>query len=68
MKGINIVPTKHYERFHEREVPWEQVIRAIFTTKRKRKGQNIFEFKSKKFYVLCCKEGDTLKVINAKRK
>ncbi|MBU2589985.1 MAG: hypothetical protein KKA65_01825 [Nanoarchaeota archaeon] len=67
MEQLNIIGTEHYKRFHEKDVPWEQVLRIIFTTKSKKKGKNIFEFKNKKFYVLCCKEGDNLKVINAKK-
>ncbi|MEK6852401.1 MAG: hypothetical protein AABX59_00835 [Nanoarchaeota archaeon] len=64
---LNVVKSKHYIRNHERYVPWAAVLRVIFTAKKKRKGRDIFEYKSKSFYVLCKREGDTLKVINAKR-
>ncbi len=64
---IIIRKTEHYKRYHQKDVPWSVVINTIFTIKPKRKGKDIFEYKSENFYVLCIREGDVLKVINAKR-
>lgn len=68
MEQLEIISTKHYLRHHAYEVPWETVLRVIFTAKCRRKGKNIFEYKSESFYVLCSKDGNRLKVINAKKR
>lgn len=63
---VIITKTLHYKKYHQRDVPWSVVVNTILTTKPKRKGKNIFEYKSKRFYVLCIRQRDMLKVINAK--
>lgn len=69
---MKIVKTWHYVTYHEKEVDWPTVIRIIFSVKAKRKGRNFFQYTSKGkknvIYVLAKREGEYLKVINAKRK
>ena len=68
MDKLKITKTRHYKLFHEKYVPWDLVISTIFTAKKTGKGRNFFEFKSNNIYILCKKEDNILKVINAKRK
>lgn len=68
MDNLKIIKTRHYKLFHERYVPWSLVVTTIYTAKKTRKGKDIFEFKSNNIYILCKKENNILKVINAKRK
>jgi hypothetical protein len=65
---LEIEETRHYRVFHKKEVPIYQVLKIISSTRAKRKGKDIFEYKTKRFYVLCRREGNIFKVINAKRK
>lgn len=59
--------TDHYKKYHEKEVPWHVVLKIIFTAKRKKKGNNFIEFKSKTYYVLGKIDKGILKIINAKK-
>lgn len=68
MDNLKIIKTKHYKLFHEKDIPWSLVVNTVYTTKKKKKSKNIFEFKSRGVHVLCKKEDNILKVINAKRK
>lgn len=63
-----IVQTLHYKVFHKRGVPWRLVLQIVFTANRKLKGKNLFEFKTKKYYILGKIENNKLIIINAKRK
>ncbi len=63
-----ILPTVHYLREHEREVPWEKVVEIILTTKDPRKNNDLFEIDTNEFYVVFSIKEGVLYVINAKRK
>ncbi len=63
-----IKKTKHYQDFHEHEVPWHKVIEIIFTTKNKRKRRDKIQIETDKYYVLLKIEDKIAYVINAKRK
>ena len=64
----DIEKTTHYKRQHEHDVPWDVVVHAIFTTKRKKIGEYLYSFTSEHYYILAKLDGRTLKVINAKRR
>lgn len=63
-----IQKTKHYVDNHEREVPWHEVVEAIFATKNPRRNGVVFEIDNEKIYVIFKVEKSILSVINAKRK
>jgi hypothetical protein len=63
-----ILPTAHYQQEHSREVPWDEVVAIILTTKSRRKKGNVFEIETDKHYVLVTIRDKTLYVINAKKK
>jgi len=64
----NVEKTAHYRKEHESDVPWDTVLRMVFTTKRKRIGEHLYSFTTKEYYVLANLEGRTLKIVNAKRR
>lgn len=63
-----IKKTKHYEQFHEHDVPWWEVVETILSTKNRRKRGEKLQIETDSLYILCKREGTTLYVINAKRK
>jgi hypothetical protein len=63
-----IQPTEHYLTEHEKDVPWDEVVEIIFSTKNPRKKENKFEIETNKYYVLFKVENNILFVINAKRR
>ncbi len=63
-----IEKTRDYKRQHEHDVPWDTVLRVVFTTKRKRIGEHLYSFTTEHYYILAKLEGRTLKVINAERR
>lgn len=69
MLFTDIKKTEHYEKFHEANVPWSEVLNIIFAASKqmRRKGDKI-EIETERYYVLCEVKGQTLWVINAKRK
>lgn len=60
--------TGHYREYHEKEVPWREVVEAIFTIKNPRKNGDVFEIDNDRIYVIFKVEEGVLSVINAKRK
>lgn len=58
----------HYIEHHEREVPWDEVVEAIFMAKAPRKNGNVFEIDNDALYIIFKVEKATLLLINAKRK
>lgn len=60
--------TKHYRDHHEQEVPWPEVVEAIFATKNPRRNEDVFEIDNERIYIVFKVEKGTLSVINAKRK
>ncbi|HIH21372.1 MAG: hypothetical protein J4478_00530 [Candidatus Diapherotrites archaeon] len=69
MTTLKIVKTAHFQKYHERFVPWSLVVETIFTGRQKRKGHDFIEFKGRSIYVFCKQDRarGVLKVINAKR-
>jgi hypothetical protein len=53
---------------HQEDVPWDEVVEIILTTKNPRKKEDVFEIETEQYYVLFKIEEKTLYVINAKRK
>lgn len=62
-----IRPTVHYAEEHSRDVPWEEVIEVILTTKNPRKKGNKFEIENSAYYILFEIINGVAYVINAKR-
>ena len=68
MRFKSIRKTEHYKEYHEKDVPWSEVIELILTTKNpRRREDNKIEIKNKTRYVLCRLGNNILWVINAKR-
>jgi hypothetical protein len=65
---LRLVETNHYKLCHKDQVPLSEVYRIILTTKKRGIGKGLLVYENKAFYVLCKDEGDSLKIINAKRK
>jgi hypothetical protein len=63
-----IQPTEHYLIEHQKDVPWDEVLEIIFSTKNPRKKGDKFEIETDKYYVLFKVENNILFVINAKRR
>jgi len=63
-----IKKTQHYIDFHERDVPWSEVIKIIFETKNMRKRGDKIQIETNKYYILLKVENRIAYVINAKRK
>lgn len=63
----SIEPTKHYLEEHQREVPWDEVVEVILTTKNPRKKGNKFEIEKDGYYILFEIKDKVLYVINAKK-
>ncbi len=59
--------TEHYKEFHENQVPWDEVVRAILSTKHRRKKGDRLQIETNSLYILCKRQGTILWVINAKR-
>lgn len=64
---IDIRPTEHYLKEHEKEVPWDKVVEIILTTKNPRKKGDKFEIEKQGYYVLFEIKSNVLYVINAKK-
>lgn len=64
----SIQPTPHYLWEHEQEVPWDEVVKILFTTKNPRKKGDRFEIEKEGYYLLFEIRNATLYVINAKRR
>lgn len=68
-----IEKTKHYRRDHERDFPFEEVVKFVTTVKGKKIGENGIKFerktKKKTTYVFCFidRKKNLLKVVNAKK-
>ena len=62
-----IRPTEHYLENHASDVPWEKVVKLIFTTKNPRKKGEKFEIENVEYYLLFEVQNGILFVINAKR-
>jgi len=63
----SIQPTQHYLTEHQKNVPWDEVVKVILTTKNPRKKENKFEIEKDGYYILFKIENKILFVINAKR-
>ena len=64
---IDIQPTDHYLKEHEKDVPWDKVVEIIFSTKNPRKKGNNFEIEKQGYYILFEIKNNILYVINAKK-
>ena len=65
----DIRKTEHYEQVHESDVPWSEVLAVIVTASKKmRRKEDKIEIETDRYYILCEVKGQTLWVINAKRK
>jgi hypothetical protein len=62
-----IEPTNHYLEEHSKDVPWDEVVNLILSTKNPRKKGNNFEIEKNGYYILFKVENNILWVINAKR-
>lgn len=62
-----IRPTKHYQFFHEKDVPWEKVSELLYSIKNPRKKGDIFEIEKEGYYILFSLKQETVYVINAKK-
>ena len=62
-----IQKTDHYIQEHEKDVPWDKVVKIIFTTKDPRKKGDKFEIEKDGYYVLFEIKNTVLYVINAKK-
>ena len=63
-----IKKTKHYEKQHEQNVPWSEVVEIIFkSSKHIRKKGNKYEIETENCYILMELKEQMLYVINAKR-
>ena len=62
-----IIPTEHYLKEHQHQVPWHMVVDIILTTKSPKKKGDKFEIENDEYYVLFKIKDGTLWVINAKR-
>ncbi len=60
--------TLHYKLFHERAVPFDEVIRILYSTKSQRKKGDKIVVDTGEIYLLCRLKNNTLYIINAKRK
>lgn len=63
-----IQPTEHYLEEHQREVPWQEVMEVILTTKNPRKKGDKFEIENDNYYILFEIKDKILYVINAKHR
>jgi len=63
-----VLPTQHYLDEHQRDVPWDDVVRIIVSTKNPRKKEDKFEIETDNYYILFKIENNALFVINAKRR
>jgi len=64
---IDIQPTDHYLKEHEKDVLWDKVIKIIFSTKNPRKKGDNFEIEKDGYYILFEIKNNVLYVINAKK-
>ena len=64
----SIEKTRHYQEFHEREVPWSEVVEVILTSKEKRRKGSKITIINEKYYILLELKKGKLSVINAKRR
>lgn len=62
-----IQPTEHYNKEHEKDVPWDKVVEIIFSTKNPRKKGGKFEIEKDGYYILFEIKDAILYVINAKK-
>lgn len=62
-----IRPTAHYLLTHAKDVPWENVVEIILTTKNPRKKAGRYEIEKGGIYILFEVKDSILHVINAKR-
>ena len=60
--------SEHFELYHKGTLPWNEVIRLIYTIKNKRKKGDKIEIEDNKFYILCELKDKILYVINVNRK
>jgi len=67
MRFTEIRPTAHYLASHAREVPWHEVVEAIFLTKGPWRKGDKFEIENGALYVLFEVSEGVIHVINAKR-
>mgnify|MGYP001437674527 CR=1 FL=1 len=64
---IEIQPTDHYLKEHQKEVPWDKVLELIYFIKKPKKKQDHFEIKKEGYYILFKIENKIAYVINAKK-
>lgn len=64
----DVKKTWHYRIFHEKEFPFDEVIKLIWSAKSQRRKGNRIVIETKKAYVLCKIKNGDLYLINAKRK
>jgi len=64
---IDMEPTEHYLENHEKDVPWDEIVEIILSTKNPRKKENKFEIKKEGYYILFEIKENILYVINAKK-
>ena len=65
---IDIQPTDHYLKEHEKHVPWDEVVEIIFKTKNPRKKGNNYEIEKDGYYILFEIKNNVIYVINAKKR
>ena len=64
-----IKKAEHYEKEHELNVSWSEVVEIIFrSSKNIKKKHDKYEIETDKHYILMELKGKALYVINAKRK
>ncbi len=65
----DIKKTQHYIEYHEKQVPWFEVISMISQSQKIiRKKDSKLEIENENYYILCEMINNTLYVINANRK
>jgi hypothetical protein len=61
-----IQPTRHYSKYHSKDVRWDKVIEIILLTKNPKKTNNKYIINTNSYYILFKIKNDILYVINAK--
>ena len=62
-----IMPTDHYLKEHQKNVPWDKVVEVILFTKNPKKKYGKFEIKKEGYYIIFKIENNIVYVINAKK-
>ena len=64
----HIKATEHYLEYHQNQMCWHEVVETIFSTRNPKKCGTKFIIDNERTYILFEKKGDTIWIINAKRK